>query len=131
MPKKSEKQHAKKDLEIANRAATKGAAYMKKAANIRKKALEKDDYGQLRAEKKASKLEYKAAKKTAKGNRLSKTKGYGTKAMNYSIKSDKFAIKAAKVRSKIANNDAYVAMMNKRLDSLDTNTLRKVERHFT
>ena len=61
-----------------------------------------------------------------KGNRISKTTGYGVKAMNYSIKSDNFAIKAAKARSKMANNKAYIATMNKRMDSLDPETLRRV-----
>lgn len=125
--KKSEKAHAEIDLERANRAAVKGAAYLKKAAKIRKHSLNKNDFSQLRAEKKASKLEYKAAKKTMKGNRVSKTTGYGAKAMSYSIKSDKFAVKAAKARSKMANNKAYIATMNKRMDSLDPETLRRVQ----
>ena len=129
--KKAEKRHAEIDLERANRAATKGAKYLKKAATVRKNALKKDDYSQLRAERKASKLEYKAAKKTAKGNRLSKTVGYGTKAMNYSIKSDKFAIKAAKARAKVANNKAYMSMMDKRVDSLDPVKRRKVEESYS
>lgn len=125
--KKSEKQHALRDLDVSNRAATKGAAYMKRAAKVRKRSLKKDDYKQVMTEKKASKLEYKAAKKIRKGNRISKTTGYGVKAMKYSIKSDKFAIKAAKARRKIANNKAYVSMMNRRISTLDSNTLRKIE----
>lgn len=128
--KKSEKRHAEEDLQRANRAATKGAKYLKKAATVRKKALKGSEYEQLRAERKASKLEYKAAKKVAKGNRLSKTVGYGAKAMNYSIKSDKFATKAAKARSKMARNKAYSAMMDKRLSSLDADKRRKVEESF-
>lgn len=126
--KKSEKAHSEYDLERANRASKKGASYLKKAANIRKKALGGDDSDMLRAEKKASKLEYKAAKKIAKGNRLSKSTGYGLKAMKYSVKSDKCAIKAAKARAKLARNKSYIDMMNKRVDSLDAETLAKVKR---
>lgn len=127
LAKKSEKQHAKQDLETANKAATKGQNYLKKAANVRKKALKADDWGQVKAEKKASNLEYKAAKQIAKGNRLSKTTGYGIKAMTYSIKSDKVAIKAAKARKKLANNERYIAMMNRRVNSLDKETYSKVQ----
>ena len=129
--KKSEKRHAEIDLERANRAAIKGAKYLKKAAVVRKKVLKADDYDQVKAERKATKLEYKAAKKTAKGNRLSKTVGYGAKAMKYSIKSDKFAIKAAKARAKMANNKAYESMMKKRVSSLDPEKRRKVEQSFS
>lgn len=104
---------------------------MKKAANVRRKTLNDSDYRQLNAERKATKLEYKAAKNSAKANRLSKTTGYGAKVMRYSIKSDKVAIKAAKARSKMTSNEAYISMMNKRLDSLDADTLRKVEQPLT
>lgn len=131
LSKKSEKQHAKKDLGAANKAATKGAAYLKRAANLRINALNSDDWTQVKTEKKASKLEYKAAKSIAKGNRLSKTTGYGIKAMKYSITSDKVAIKAAKARSKIASNKSYIEMMNRRIDSLDSETLSKVQGTIT
>lgn len=127
LAKKSEKQHSKKDLETANKAATKGRNYLKKAAKVRKNALKADDWGQVKAERKASNLEYKAAKKIAKGNRLSKTTGYGVKAMSYSIKSDKVAIKAARARKKMANNERYIAMMNRRVNSLDGETYSKVQ----
>lgn len=124
--KKSEKIHAKRDLETSNRAAIKAAKYRKKAAIIVKKSLNGSDSAKLAAERKASKLEYKAAKKELKGNRMSKTTGYGAKAMKYSVKSDKVAAKAAKARAKLASNKAYIDVMNKRLDSLDAETLRKV-----
>lgn len=125
--KKSEKQHAVEDLDSANKAAIKAAKQMKKAANIRKSALKRDDYAQVKAEKRASKLEYKASKNTMKSNRLSKSTGYGIKAMKYSIKSDKVAAKAAKARAKMSRNTAYISMMNKRMSSLDKDKLRKVE----
>lgn len=125
--KKSEKLHAKNDLETSNRSAIKAAKYRKKAAIIVKKSLKGSDTDRLQAERKAAKLEYKAAKKETKANRLSKTTGYGAEAMKYSVKSDKVAAKAAKARAKLAHNKAYVDMMNKRLDSLDKDTLRKVE----
>lgn len=125
--KKAEKQHSENDLGISNKAATKAANYLKKAAKIRKKSLPKDDNGKLRAEKKAFKLEYKAAKKQAKADRLSKSTGYGLKAMRLSIKSDKVKIKAAKMRSKIASNKAYSSIMKQRMDSLDREKLRKVQ----
>lgn len=129
--KKSEKVHAEIDLETSNRAAKKAATYSKKAAVIRKKALKGTDAEQLRAEQKATKLEYKAAKKEAKANRISKTAGYGVKAMKYSIKSDNVAVKAAKARAKMAKNEAYISMMNKRVDSLDADTRRRVEQSMT
>lgn len=129
--KKSEKRHAEYDLEMSNRSATKAAKYLKKAAVTRKKALKGDDADQVRAEKKATKLEYKAAKKEMKANRISKTSGYGAKAMKYSIKSDKVAAKAAKARAKMASNEAYISMMNKRLNSLDTETRNRVERSLS
>lgn len=129
--KKSEKAHAEIDLETSNRAAKKAATYSKKAAVIRKKALKGTDAEQLRAEQKATKLEYKAAKKEAKANRISKTAGYGAKAMKYSIKSDNVAVKAAKARAKMAKNEAYISMMNKRVDSLDADTRRRVEQSMT
>lgn len=125
--KNSEKAHAKYDLGRANKAATRAASQMKKAANIRRKSLSGDDYSKFKAEKRASNLEYKAANNTAKADRLSKTTGYGLKAMKYSIKSDKVAIKAARARRKLASNKAYISMMNKRLSSLDPDKLRKVK----
>lgn len=129
--KKSEKAHAKYDLETTNRVAIKAAKRMNKAAKIRRNALDKSDHRQLMAERKASKLEFKASKNAIKANRLSKTTGYGAKAMRYSIKSDKIAKKAAKARYKMASNQAYISMMNKRLDSLDEKTILKVERPLT
>lgn len=104
---------------------------MTKAADARRNALYGDDVDVLEAERKAAKYEYKAAKQTAVSNRISKTTGYGLKALSYSIKSDKVAVKAAKARSKMASNDAYIAMMNRRLDSLDAETLRRVEKSMT
>lgn len=125
--KKSEKAHAKNDLETSNKAALKAARYRKKAAIIVKKSLGGTDTQKLTAERKATKLEYKAAKKEMKANRLSKTTGYGVKAMKYSVKSDKVAAKAAKARAKLASNKSYIDMMNKRISSLDKETRRKVE----
>lgn len=129
--KKSEKAHSELDLEASNRAAKKAANYSKKAAITRKKALKGSDSDQLRAEQKATKLEYKAARQEAKANRISKTSGYGVKAMKYSIKSDNVAVKAAKARAKMAKNEAYISMMNKRVDSLDADTRRRVEQSMT
>lgn len=123
----SEKAHSKYDLDSANKFATRASSQLKKAANIRRKSLSGDDYSKVKAEKRASNLEYKAAKNTAKANRLSKTTGYGLKAMKYSIKSDKVAIKAARARRKLASNEAYISMMSKRLSSLDPDKLRKVK----
>ncbi len=131
LTKKAEEQHAKQDLGRSNRAAVKAAKYDRRAAKIRKKALGKDDIAQVTAEKKAAKLEYKAVKNRANANRLSKTTGYGASAMGYAIMSDKVAIKAARARSKMASNKAYISMMDKRLDSLDADTLRKVEMSMT
>ena len=125
--KKAAKAHAKDDLEAANKSAIKAAKYNKKAASVRLKAIKGTDTDRLRAEQKATKLEYKATKHEMKSNRLSKTAGYGLEAMKYSIKSDKVAVKAAKARAKMAKNKAYIDMMNQRMDSLDAEKRRKVE----
>ena len=125
--KKSERIHSQKDLGFANKSAKKAANYLKKAAKVRKNALGDDDTAQLKAERRATGLEYKAAKQKAKANLVSKTTGYGLKAMRYSIKSDKVAMKAAAARAALASNKAYINMMNKRMTSLDKETLRKVQ----
>lgn len=120
--KKSEKIHAKEDLERSNRAAKKAAIYQKKSAQLRKKVLsETDETKRLSLEKKASKAEYKSTVKTMDANRLSKETGYGLKAMKYSIKSDKMAKKAAKARMKLASNEKYVAALSKKISECDPN----------
>lgn len=123
LTKKSEKAHAKYDLEESNRAATKAAKYNARAAKVAKRALNSESALQrTRLTKKSENLKYKAAKAELKGNRLSKTKGYGAKAMKYSVKSDKVAVKAAKARKKIASNEAYIEIMNSRLSEVSTET---------
>lgn len=125
LTKKAEKTHAKEDLERANRKATKAATYDKKAAKLSKKALKtEDDFARARLERKAETLKYKAAKNRLESNRISKSAGYGVKAMKYSIKSDKVALKAAKARKKIANNQAYIEKMNRKISSLSQEELR-------
>lgn len=122
--KKSERLHAKNDLESSNRNATRAANYEKKAVKLQKKALKTDD-GLKRAslERSAEKLQYKAAKKRINAERLSKTTGYGAKAMKYSVKSDVVAKKAAKARMKLANNEAYIAKMNRKASSISKEEL--------
>lgn len=123
--KKSEKIHAQKDLEQSNRAAIKSANYTKKAAKVDKKALKtQDEFDRVRLEQKAAKLKYKAAKNKIEADRISKTTGYGIEAMKYSIKSDIAAAKAAKARKKIATNQAYIEMMNRKISSLSPEELR-------
>lgn len=119
--KKSEKIHAERDLGTSNKAAKKSANYAIKASKIRKKALGVDsDTRKLQMEKKASKLDFKSTSQKMKANRLSKSAGYGAKAMSYSVRSDRYAKRAAKVRMKIASNDAYISMMNKRARSVSS-----------
>lgn len=119
LTKKSEKFHAERDLERSNRAATKSAKYYKKAAKLGKKALEaKNEFARSKYESKAETAKYKGAKAKIDANRISKTIGYGHKAMKYSVKSDTVAKKAAKARMKIANNELYVAKMNRKISSL-------------
>lgn len=124
---KSEKAHNKNDLEKANKKAVKAAKLDKKAAILNKKANGVDEHKRLRLEKKATNLEYKASKLKRSSNRLSKSVGYGAKAMSYSIKSDRAASKAAKARAKIAKNKAYIEMINRKMNSLDNDKIRKVE----
>ena len=125
---KSEKTHNKLDLEKANKKGVEAAKLEKKSASLLKKANKvDDDYKRLKMERKAAKLEYKASKIKRDSNRLSKSVGYGMEAMKYSIKSDKAANKAAKARMKLARNKAYIEKMNRKMNSLDKETLRKVE----
>lgn len=124
--KKSEKQHAKHDLERSNRNAIKAAKLSKKAAKVNKKALKTDnDFRKVMLQKKAAKLNYKSEKAEIKGNRISKTTGYGMEAMKYAIKSDKMAAKAAKARMKIAKNKAYIEMTKRKVNSLSGEDLQK------
>lgn len=117
--KKSERIHAKIDLESANRYATKSANYYKKAAKLRNKAEKSpNDFDQSYLARKAARKEYKGAKLKMEANKISKTKGYGVEAMKYSIKSDNFKKKAAKARMKIQNNEYYMKKMNVKIDSL-------------
>ena len=124
MTKKAEKQHAERDLEIANKKAVKAAKLDKRAATLSKKALNADtERSRLALEKKSEKLKYKAAKKRIESNQVSKSKGYGAKAMKYSVKSDKFAAKAAKARRKMANNNAYIGMMKRKASTISRDDL--------
>lgn len=126
---KSEKYHAEKDLGKSNRAAKKVKKYNVKAAKLsRKAASESSDSKQLKLTQKAETLRYKAAKQQRKSDILSKSAGYGAKAMKYSIKSDRLQTKAAKARMKIAKNESYISMMNKRMSDLsdaDLNSARE------
>lgn len=117
--KKSEKAHIKYDLERSNRKAIKAVKYDKKAAKLKKKALNaKDEIDRTSFEREAAAKEYKAAKARIDANRLSKSAGYGRKAMKHSVKSDKVAKKAAKARKEMAKNEAYIAMMNRKVSSI-------------
>lgn len=123
--KKSEKIHAEKDLERANKAARKAASYDVRSAKARKKATkETSEFKQVMLEKKAAKLDYKSATQQMKANKVSKTEGYGIKAMKYSVKSDKIARKAAKARMHIAQNEAYIARMNRKINSVSDADLK-------
>lgn len=125
LTKKSEKAHAKNDLEGANKAAVKAAKLNKKAAKVEKKSVNaSSDLTKDRLHRKAEKLKYKAANKQIDGNRISKTTGYGLEAMKYSIKSDRVAKKAAKVRLKIANDKYYISKMNSKISQLSSDELQ-------
>ena len=124
LTKKSERAHAVFDLERSNRKAVRAAKYDRKAAVLEKKAIKQDDdVSRLRLERRAENLKYRAAKARISSNALSKSTGYGAKAMRYSIKSDKVAAKAARARKHIADNKAYVAMMDRRISSLSKEEL--------
>lgn len=119
LTKKAEKAHAKYDLETANKRAVKAAKLDKKAAVTEKKAAKAStDLGQAVLYRKAEKLKYKAATNRIKGDRLSKSAGYGAKAMKYSIKSDKLAKKAAKTRLKLATDKRYVEKMKTKISKI-------------
>lgn len=125
MTKKSEKIHAKKDLEAANRKAVKAAKYSKKASALEKKSINATgDLKQARLHKKSENLKYKAANLRRDANRISKSKGYGVKAMKYSIKSDRAAALAAKARKKIAYNEYYIQRMKKKASQVSNADLQ-------
>lgn len=122
---KSEKAHAKYDLESSKKKATKAARLEKKAAVLERKSLNSDnDFQSARLNRKAGKLKYKAAAYRMDSNKIAKTKGYGAKAMRYSIKSDKVAKQAAKMRMKITNNEYYVESMKKKVSTLSKSDLQ-------
>lgn len=123
--KKAEKLHAKNDLGSANKHAVKSANYRIKSAKLTKKALKTDnELKRSILERRSQKLNYKATKQQIKGDRLSKSTGYGIKAMKYSIKSDRIAAKAAKARMKIANNNQYQAMLKRKISDISDEDLR-------
>lgn len=122
--KKAEKAHSEYDLEQSNRSAKKAAKYQIKSAKLSKKALKTDsDVKAAYLSRKAETANYKAAKRTIKANRLSRSTGYGSKAMRLAIKSDRFARKAAKARRAIANNDYYINRFNQKVSSIDKSQL--------
>lgn len=129
--KKSEKIHAKEDLQSSNKASVKAAKYAKKSAVLNKKALKTDNnFTRSMLEKKSAKLDYKSAKQELKGNRISKTKGYSAKAMKYSIKSDRMAAKAAKTRMKMANNKAYYEMTKRKINTLSDENIKIAQNYL-
>ena len=122
---KSEKIHAKRDLETSNRKAVKAGTYDKRAAKLSKKALNSsNDFERTMYERKSEKNKYKAAKARLASERMSKSTGYGLKAMKYAVKSDKVALKAAKARRQIANNKAYMAKLDRKISSITTEELQ-------
>lgn len=125
MTKKSEKIHQEHDLEGSNKKAIKAAKYEAKSTKYAKKALKEDnEVSRRKLEEKSEKLKFKAAANRIEGNAVAKTAGYGMKAMKYSIKSDVAAKKAAKIRYKMAKNERYVAMMNRKISSLSAEEKR-------
>lgn len=122
---KSEKLHAKYDLETSNKAAKKAANYSIKATKLQKKAASQtSEFKRSSLERKAAKYEYKSATQQRKANRISKTAGYGGKATVQYVKSDKFARKAAKARLKIAKNKRYIAGMKQKVNNLSDKDTR-------
>lgn len=129
---KSEKSHALNDLASSRRQAIKGDRLRKQASVARTKAARTDSpLNSYRLEKKASNLEYRAAKASLKYNRIAKTTGYGYKAMKYSIQSDMFAAKAAKARKQIASNEYYIKRMQARVSSLSQNDINLGESYVS
>lgn len=121
---KAEKAHAKNDLGRSNKKAVKAAKLDKKAAKYEKKSAKADnDLAKSLLNKRAENLKYKAARNRISSNRLSRTTGYGLRAMKLSIKSDKVAAKAAKARRDMANNKAFIEMMNKKVSSISKEDL--------
>lgn len=124
LTKKAEKIHAKEDLEVANKKATKAAKYAAKAAKLERKiSSTTNETERFNIERKAQKMRYKSSKLKVEANRLSKSKGYGIRAMKYSVKSDVVAVKAAKARKKIATNSSYINMMDRKISSLSAEDL--------
>lgn len=122
LDKKSEKIHNKLDLEVVNKYNVKADRRKIKANRIRIRSLGVEDpYKKQKMEKRAAKLDFKAAKYIRRGNALSKTIGYSEKAMKYSIKSDKFKTKAAKYRYKIERNKKIQELLKRDYSELIDN----------
>ena len=131
LTKKSEKIHSDKDLQSSNKNAIKAAKYLKRASKMKTKSLKtSSEFNKGRFNKKASTLEYKAAKKQIEANRLSKTARYGFEAMKYSVKSDKARKIAAKMRMKIANNTYYSEKINRKINSADAETSKIIRAYI-
>ena len=119
LTKKSEKYHAKYDLEGSYKQMQKAAKLRKKADMMDYKASKsKNDNDRTYYEQEAAKYRYKASIRQIDGNAIAKTKGYGPKALSYSIKSDRARVKAEKARYKIAKNNSYINKMNQRVSTL-------------
>lgn len=116
---RSEWIHSTKDLKRYSNVAAKANKYSVRSARYAKRALAaKSDRKRLRLEQKSAAYKYMADQKMIKSNRLAKQVGYGRKAMNLSTKSDKLAAKASRVRLKIAGNNRYQGMIDRRMNSL-------------
>lgn len=123
--KKAEKIHFEKDLGSSARKVKKAVNYLEKAAKLEKKSVNTDnDFNQARLHAKSERLKYKSSKLQIDVDRIAKTKGYSAKALGRSIKSDTALKKAAKMRSKIANNEYYIARMKKKASEVSAEDLK-------
>ena len=121
---KAEKSHNKHDLEGAGRVGVEAAKLEKQAAKYKIKAAKTDnEFKRSTLERKAARLDYKAAKKTVKGEAISKSTGYGRESMKYLNKSAAYAKKAAKARQKLANDNRYIEKMKRKVGKIPQSDL--------
>ena len=126
---KYDKQAKARRLQNLSNNTTSKIAKMNREAKVLKKHAEtiSDEAEKKRVLKEAAKREYKASKNMSKASLTVRAGGWDANVMAMAVHSDKMRAKAAKARMKVAQNEAYIALMNKKLSELSSKDRRKVE----
>ena len=128
---KAERAHSRLDLGRSNRAALRANRLNTKASKLDRKALKTDDEAKrLKYNKKSASLRYKASKNAIKGNRISRTAGYGVVSSRLAARSDRIKSRASKTRLRLAKDKAYIDMTKRKISSLSDDKRAKVEEYL-